>query len=613
MKQKIVSLWLAFVMAFALAFTAFAAQTDENLTGTVVILHTNDVHGEIAGYAKVAALKKEYESKGAYVLLLDAGDYIQGDPAVSISMGKSAIEMMNLAGYDAAIPGNHEFDYGYENLIDVMKNAEFTPLSANLTYNGQTFFKENVIFTSPEGKKIGVFGLTTPETATKAHPAKIRGVGFQAGQQMYAAADAQVQYLKAQGCDLIVCLAHLGIDNESEPNRSIDLLNKVSGIDILIDGHSHSTLDEVKAAVGADSKVGSTVITSTGTKLSNIGVIEVKTDGSITAESVSTDTLSAEDPATAARAAAIQQEIDRDYSTVFATTQVQLNGERDPGNRTEETNLGDLITDALVWGAEKNGESVDGAIFNGGGIRASIAAGNITKKDINTVLPFGNSLSIIKLTGSELLEALEASTYCTPEALGGFPQSSGIVYTLDTTVPYDQGAQYPGSTYYGPASIRRVSIQSVGGRPFDANAIYTIATNDFLAAGGDTYYAFSSASVNYDLGLVIDEVVMDYVKSALNGVVTQSAYGAPKGRITIKAAAVEDTETAESAEVTAEETAIPVSGNTYVVRPGDALWNIARQFYGSGNLWTAIYEANKQSLKDPNRIYAGQLLVIPAM
>jgi 2',3'-cyclic-nucleotide 2'-phosphodiesterase (5'-nucleotidase family) len=354
------------------------------------------------------------------------------------------------------------------------------------------------------------------------------------------------------------------------------------------------------------------LITSTGTKLKNIGVIEVKPDGSMTAESVPSETLTEEDAATAARAAAIQREIDRDYSTVFATTQVQLNGERDPGNRTEETNLGDLITDALVWGAEKNGESVDGAVFNGGGIRASIANGNITKKDINTVLPFGNSLSIIKLTGAELLEALEASTYCTPEALGGFPQSSGIVYTLDTTVPYDQGAQYPGSTYYGPASIRRVSIQSVGGRPFDANAVYTIATNDFLAAGGDTYYAFSNASVNYDLGLVIDEVVMDYVKSALNGVVTQSAYGAPKGRITIKTAAVENTETAETTEVTSE-AASPASGSNYVVKPGDVLWNIARQFYGNGRLWTAIYEANKQILKDPNRIYAGQSLVIPAM
>ena len=171
---------------------------------------------------------------------------------------------------------------------------------------------------------------------------------------------------------------------------------------------------------------------------------------------------------------------------MFAKTEVALNGEREPGNRTEETNLGDLITDALVWGAEREGTEVDAAVTNGGGIRASIAAGDITKKDINTVLPFGNTLSIVKVTGAELLEALEASTYCTPTSIGGFPQVSGIEFTVDTTKAYDQGEQYPGSTYYGPKSIQRVTIETVGGEPFDANATYTIATNDFMAAGGDT-------------------------------------------------------------------------------------------------------------------------------
>ena len=172
--------------------------------------------------------------------------------------------------------------------------------------------------------------------------------------------------------------------------------------------------------------------------------------------------------------------------------------------RTGETNLGNLITDALVWGAAEAGTKVDAAVTNGGGIRASISKGNITKKDINTVLPFGNTLSIVKVTGAELLEALEASTYCTPETIGGFPHVSGIVFTVDTGKVYDQGEQYPGSTYYGPKSIQRVSIQSVGGKAFDPNATYTIATNDFMAAGGDTYYAFKTASVNYDLGVPMD-------------------------------------------------------------------------------------------------------------
>ena len=218
---------------------------------------------------------------------------------------------------------------------------------------------------------------------------------------------------------------------------------------------------------------------------------------------------------------------------MFAKTEVALNGEREPGNRTEETNLGDLITDALVWGAEREGTEVDAAVTNGGGIRASIAAGDITKKDINTVLPFGNTLSIVQVTGAELLEALEASTYCTPTSIGGFPQVSGIEFTVDTTKAYDQGELYPGSTYYGPKSIQRVTIETVGGEPFDANATYTIATNDFMAAGGDTYYAFAAASVNYDLGIAMDEVVMDYITDELKGTVTAEAYGEPAGCITV--------------------------------------------------------------------------------
>ena len=278
-----------------------------------------------------------------------------------------------------------------------------------------------------------------------------------------------------------------------------------------------------------------TPVTSTGTKLANVGVVTISPKGEITTASLSTDTLVSSDKEVAARAAAIQKEIDDDYGTVFAETEVDLNGAKAPGNRTEETNLGNLITDALVWGAKKNGESVDAAVTNGGGIRASIDKGDITKKDINTVLPFGNTLSIVKVTGAELLEALEASTYCTPTAIGGFPQVSGIVFTVDTSKTFDQGDLYPGSTYHEPNSINRVSIQSVGGKAFNEKTVYTIATNDFMAAGGDTYYAFSAASSNYDLGIAMDEVVMDYITTELDGVVAKKAYGEPEGRITIKA------------------------------------------------------------------------------
>ncbi len=160
------------------------------------------MHGAISGYAKVAALKDAYEARGAYVLLMDAGDFIQGDPTVSTSEGATAVELMNLAGYDVASMGNHEFDYGYQNLKDLEADADFTIVDANVLYNGQVAFEDNVVFTAPDGTKIGVFGLDTPETATKAHPAKIQGVTFLAGEEMFDCAQEQVDALKAEGCDV---------------------------------------------------------------------------------------------------------------------------------------------------------------------------------------------------------------------------------------------------------------------------------------------------------------------------------------------------------------------------------------------------------------------------
>ena len=516
--KKFSALFLALVMVLALAIPAGATETEQDLTGHIVILHTNDVHGAIGEYAKVAALKQAYQAAGAYVLLADAGDFIQGDPTVSASQGKTAIELMNLAGYDVAAPGNHEFDYGYPNLKTLAGEADFPILAANVRYDNAAALGDQTTFTTTDGKKIGIFGLDTPETATKAHPDKIKGVSFLAA-------------LKADGCDYIICLGHLGIDAESTGNRSIDLLEKVTGIDVFIDGHSHSTLEEIKEATNGTGKVGDTVLTSTGTKLANVGMVDISPDGTISTSSLATSELTVTpDAKVAARAEEIQKEIDADYGTVFAKTEVALDGEK-ANVRTGETNLGDLIADAMLWQAGLLDEGVDAAVTNGGGIRASIAAGDITKKDINTVLPFGNTLYVVKVTGAELLEALEASTYCTPEAIGGFPQVAGIEFTVNTGAQFDTKELYPGSTYGKPASINRVMIQTVGGEAFNPEETYTIVTNDFMGAGGDTYYAFKAASSGYDSGVPLDEVVMDYITSELKGVVSKAQYGETDNRI----------------------------------------------------------------------------------
>ena len=533
-RHKLLALALSLALLLSLAVPVCAAETTtsttKDLTGHIVILHTNDVHGGIAGYAKLAAVKESYTASGAYTLLVDAGDYIQGDPTVSASQGKTAIELMNSTGYDAVTVGNHEFDYGYANLKTISAQANFPILAANVQYNGATAFDSHTIFTAANGKKIGVFGLETPETATKAHPAKIQGVTFVGGQDMMKLAQTEVDTLKAAGCDYVICLGHLGIDAESTGNRSIDVLNAVTGIDVFIDGHSHSTLDQIKAATNGTGKVGNAYLTSTGTKLANVGVVDIAPDGTITTSNVPLDTLTAENADTAAVIRRIQQQIDADYGAVFAQSEVQLNGEK-AQVRTGETNLGDLITDAMLWQAGTLGEKVDAAISNGGGIRASLSVGGLTKKDINTVLPFGNTLYLVKLTGAQLLEALEASTCSLPESIGAFPQVSGIEYTVNTGAKFSSTENYPGSTYGKPNAVNRVTIQRVGGAAFDLAETYTIVTNDFLGAGGDTYYTFKSSPVGYDTGVPLDEVLMDYITAQCKGTITKAAYGQTAGRI----------------------------------------------------------------------------------
>ena len=547
--RKFLSLLLSLAMVLSLSVTTLAAETDlvtatapaeQTYAGKTVILHTNDVHGAIEGYAYIAALKADYEAKGAEVILVDAGDYSQGTTYVSTTKGADAVAMMNAAGYDVATLGNHEFDYGYAQLAENMKKAEFKVLCADVfNADGTTIFDANYTYTTKSGVKVGFFGLETPEAQTKANPALIKGLTFLAGDKLFECAQAQVDALK--DADVVICLSHLGIDKESTGNRSIDMLAKVTGIDLLVDGHSHSTLEDIKAVTNADCTVNGTKITSTGTAFANIGVIVID-DAAKKIESNSVVAVTEEtvkDETVAAAAKKIVDRVTAEYGIKFATSKVTLNGAKAPnGNRDSETNNGDLITDAMVWQVlqNKDGLTVNEdhvvAVTNGGGIRAAINPGDVTKKDINTVLPFGNTVAVVYVTGAELLEALEASTYCTPEAVGGFPQVSGINMTIHTGKDYKANAEtYPGSTYYGPASINRVVINSINGKEFKENEIYAVVTNNFCAAGGDTYYAFASASAQFDTGVPLDEAVMSYVTKELKGVIGEQ-YAAPQGRIT---------------------------------------------------------------------------------
>lgn len=543
--RKALALLLSVVMSLTLLVsTAWAEEKTgftlpESLNGKTVVLHTNDVHGAIDKYAKVAALRDECYAKGATtVVLVDAGDFSQGSPYVSLSKGATAVEMMNAVGYDIVTLGNHEFDYGFPQLKTNMDSgkAKFMVSCINLVDDkGDPIYNPDATapITDDNGNtlfNLTIFGVATPETMTKANPALMKGISFLQGEKLYDAAKAGIKIAREEGkSDIVIALGHLGVDDSSAPNRSIDFMQNVPGVDFFIDGHSHTVMTASKE---------NKMIQSTGTGLAYVGAIIID-DASKSIESNGLLDLSnyeKEDATVKALADKIIADVKAEYGQVFAKTEVDLNGEK-AANRTAETNMGDLITDAMMWAIRTKAPSVDMtnavAITNGGGIRASIKKGDITKLNVNTVLPFGNTLAVVYVKGSELLEALEASTFCTPESLGGFPQFAGMQVELNTAPKYDANADtYPGSTYHGPKSINRITIKSINGKAFDPNATYAVITNNFMAAGGDTYYAFAAAKEQFDTGLPLDEILMEYIATELNGVVGEQ-YAKPQGRLTI--------------------------------------------------------------------------------
>lgn len=615
--KKFLSLLLALLMVCTMVMPAAAAEDGimlisaapeayaipADVSGKLVVIHTNDTHGhdvavegETVGTAGVAALKKDFEAAGASVLLVSAGDFSQGTTLVSLDKGASAVQFMNAAGYDVAAPGNHEFDYKMDALKANVAAADFPVLAANIVYTStkKPVFGDRVTFDTAIGK-VGVFGLDTPETMTKAHPDNVKGLTFYQGDELVKCAQAQVDALKKDGCVYIIALSHLGVDPESEPNRSTDVFAKVTGVDLVIDGHSHTEMGAY---------TNDAYIHSTGEYLNNVGV--VITDGKEengALISAASWTKVDEDVAKIvnARNEAVQAELNK----TFAKTEVLLNGERAPGNRTEETNLGDFAADAILWSAKQavGEDKVDIALTNGGGIRASIEAGDITMNTMKTVFPFGNEVATIEVTGAELLEALEAATCSTPTAIGAFPQVAGVSFTIDTTVEYVNGEAYPDSTYFAPANPgARVKDVTVNGKALDLTAKYTVATNDFTAAGGDTYGVFLGKSV-YKTGVALEDALVNYTRDVLGGTITAEKYGEPAGRITVKL---------PETPVEPAQPEQPSSGTTYVVVLGDTLAKIALKHYGNAAAWEQIFKANTDVVKNPNVIFPGQVLTIPA-
>ena len=505
----------------------------------LVILHTNDMHGYMQasdtclGIGAVAQLKKDYQQQGYDVLLMDAGDYLQGSSFANFTQGESVVEVMNAAGYDVAALGNHEFDYGSDVLEKRISEMNFPAVAANITVDatGEPFIQQNAVFTLSDGTKVGVFGLDTPSTSTTSAPKNTAGLTFAQGEELYAAAQAQIDELKGQDCSIIVCVGHLGEEAANEGNNAENVVANTSGLTVMIDGHDHLVENQtVKDKEGND-----VLIAETGYYLKNIGVLTYE-NGKFTDSLVEVGTYTGSDPELEKMVAEETAEIEATMQEVVAVTDFELYGEAAPGNRTQETTMGDLASDAMYWQVtQAAGSAPDAVVLNGGAIRASIKAGEIKLLDIHNVFPFNNQLCTVEVTGAQLLEALEAATQSSPDPMGAFPQVYGIKYTLDTTVPYEKGELYPGTTYYAPAAPgSRITIHEVAGKEFDPEATYTIATNEFVATGGDTYYCFAEAGATtmVYVGYLDYEALLNFMKTELEGTIPE-IYEEVQGRITV--------------------------------------------------------------------------------
>ena len=610
--KKLLSLLLVLAMMFSLTVTASAeeaavisaAPADE-----IVILHTNDVHCSYEAYDKVAALAKDAD------ILVDAGDAIQGGVIGTLSKGEYIVDIMNEIGYDAAVPGNHEFDYDMDQFLKLAKEkAEYPYLSANFVdKTGKPVFDDYKLF-DVDGKKVAFVGLTTPETFTKSTPTYFQDgngnyiYGFCEGgngQELYAAAQKAIDAAEAAGADYVIGLGHLGIDGESSPWTSKEVIANTTGFDAFIDGHSHSTFAEtVKDKAGND-----VAFAQTGTKLANVGKITIKADGTITCENIDLANVTA-DADTTAYIAGVTEKFDALQNTVVAKTEVELTINGADGKRavrSAETNLGDLCADAyrVMLGA-------DVAFVNGGGVRANLAAGDITYGDIVNVHPFGNEACLVKVTGQQIKDALELGASAYPGESGGFLQVSGLTYTIDSTIP-SSVVRDEKNMFVKVDGAYRVSDIQVGGQPLDVNKTYTLASHNYmLKSQGDGYAMFGTDNVEIikDCVMIDNQVLINYIVEELNGTVGQE-YAAPAGRITIVTAPAEPEQPVEPAKPAEPEKPAAESG-TYTVVAGDCLWSIAQKAYGTGTKWGVIYEANKATVKDPGMIYIGQVLTIPA-
>ena len=552
--RRVLALVLALLVAFAMMpAMAFADETPTEVispnpttepttpakSNDIVILGTSDVHCGIdqnIGYAGFAAYKKALAETHNYVALVDAGDAIQGDTIGTLSKGEYIVDIMNEVGYDVVTPGNHEFDYGMDQFLNVIvPKMKATYVSANFMKDDKPVFDTYKMMTFGE-KKVAFVGISTPETLVKSTPTYFQDkfgnyiydfCNDSTGDKLYKAVQTAVDAAKKAGADYVVAVAHLGDDEASAPWTSMDVIKNTKGIDVLMDGHAHSTV--VKSVKNKDGK--SIKMVATGTKLENIGKIVIAENGTITAEYVGADVAKDKDADITKFVDSIKAKYKELENKVVAKTDVDLIIADQNENRlirSQETNLGDLCADAY-----KNVLGADIAFVNGGGIRTSIAKGNITYGQIIAVHPFGNMACVVEATGQQILDALEfGSRNVGKGENGGFLQVAGLTYNINTYLESTVEENDKGE-FVKVAGKYRVFDVKVNGETLDLAKTYTLASHNYmLKNGGDGFVMFKNNKILQDEVMIDNQVLINYIQNNLKGVVNDE-YAQAQGRINI--------------------------------------------------------------------------------
>ena len=528
-------------------------QEEVSRNGEVYIIYTSDVHCGIDqgfGYAGVTQIRNTLEAEGYTTILVDNGDSIQGETIGTLTKGEAIIELMNGMGYDIAVPGNHEFDYGTERFLELTEKAEFPYICCNFTYKDELVF-EPYIIKEAAGLKIGFVGITTPSTITTSTPSFFQDsdgeyiYGFMqddTGEKLYGAVQSALDEVRSKGADLVYVLGHMGMYGGTSYLNYADIIEHTSGIDVFLDGHSHDT----EQVVMKDRDGNAVVRSACGTKLSCVGYSHISADGEVietgiwswTNDDAPSDIFGYRNETSEAVDEA-NRKLAELTGEVVAHNNVDLTindseAKDDSGNpirmvRRAETNLGDFCTDVL-----RKSTGADIGVMVGGNIRTDLRRGDITYGDILKVLPFQNGICVIKATGQQILDALEWGARNVPGESGGFLQVSGLTYEIYAGVPSGCIADSNGMMT-GIEGERRVRNVMIDGMPIDPEKTYTIAGTDYtLIDNGDGYTAFNGAAVVVENAGLDSQVMIDYITDSLGGVIGteyEDPYG--QGRITI--------------------------------------------------------------------------------